>query len=232
MKNEEGQRLYLQSLNTEYWDRTFEKMKVPLKERTVRYMLDMSKNNKNSDEATSLIEEKWASGGRVLFWSDQHFGHEKIIQYAERPFNTVEEMNRHMLEEYAKVVSQDDIVVFGGDVSFGNDELAKKSILSLPGFKILVLGNHDINKNGVFREHGCDLVIMSMSLKISEDVSALVTHVPMARSLIPKGVINLHGHTHNSGAGMGKVNMSVEMTDYRPIDIRPRILEEYAKVVL
>ena len=45
-----------------------------------------------------------------FFTSDLHFGHDNIIRFDHRPFNSVEEMDQIIIERWNKKVTNDDIV--------------------------------------------------------------------------------------------------------------------------
>lgn len=76
--------------------------------------------------------------------SDQHFGHENIIKYCDRPFADSEEMNRAMLTRWNDLVSDDDEVWILGDLALGSlDANLAAWVAPLAGRKILVPGNHD-----------------------------------------------------------------------------------------
>lgn len=221
--NEVGQELYLKFLGTEYFDKNTGDTKRPLKARTVKAIMEASVQNKDASIVSEMIEAQWASGGRVLFWSDQHFGHSNIIKYANRKFNNVDEMNAAMMKNYRAHVKQDDIVVFGGDVSFGNLNSVKYELKSLPGRKVLVLGNHEIDRSG-FRDHEAfEHVVMSLALNykgVEVSGNILVSHVPLMLDWLPKNTLNVHGHIHDELAGERRINMAVEHTDYTPKDLK------------
>ena len=44
------------------------------------------------------------------FISDTHFYHYNIIQYCDRPFDNIEEMNNKMIESWNSIVTQSDTV--------------------------------------------------------------------------------------------------------------------------
>ena len=46
----------------------------------------------------------------VYFTADMHFGHRGIIAMQNRPFESVEEMDRVLLQNYNAVVHRDDTV--------------------------------------------------------------------------------------------------------------------------
>ena len=52
----------------------------------------------------------------------------------------------------------------------------------------------------------------------------LVTHVPLV--VVPDGCVNVHGHHHNfRPLEIGRwINVSVEHTGYRPLDVRTQVL--------
>jgi calcineurin-like phosphoesterase family protein len=80
----------------------------------------------------------------VWFTADFHLGHKNIIRYCSRPFDTVEEMNRTIIERLNSVVKTNDLLYFLGDFCIGpkaravelRREIRCKKIFAVPG-------NHD-----------------------------------------------------------------------------------------
>ena len=63
-----------------------------------------------------------------------------------------------------------------------------------------------------------------MTLIIQSDPPLLVTHVPLV--VVPDGCVNVHGHHYDFRpleAGPW-INVSVEQTGYRPLDVRTEVL--------
>lgn len=82
----------------------------------------------------------------ILFTADQHFSHENMIDYANRPYNRVGQMNHDIIKRYRSVVGDNDTVYFLGDLSIvGPNHRWHLQHLTdqLPGTKILLIGNHD-----------------------------------------------------------------------------------------
>jgi calcineurin-like phosphoesterase family protein len=50
----------------------------------------------------------------IWFTADFHLGHKNIIRYCNRPFGTVEEMNRTILDRLNNLVKANDILYFLG----------------------------------------------------------------------------------------------------------------------
>ena len=80
---------------------------------------------------------------KIFIIADTHLNHRRIIDYCNRPFESVEEMNKCIIENWNKTVGKYDIVYILGDFALcGKDgiiEIAQK----LNGRKRLILGNHD-----------------------------------------------------------------------------------------
>lgn len=88
------------------------------------------------------------------FTADLHFNHELIIQWADRPFADVNEMNERLITNWNSLVSDEDEVWILGDFAKNDIAGALGMALRLKGTKVLVMGNHDLpflyrNLNGV-----------------------------------------------------------------------------------
>jgi len=75
---------------------------------------------------------------KAFFTSDTHFGQERTLRLSRRPFNSVDDMDRKMVENWNACVSDDDAVYHLGD--FGNPEMVERLNFSR---LYLVLGNYD-----------------------------------------------------------------------------------------
>lgn len=79
----------------------------------------------------------------IFFTSDTHFGHERILTLANRPFADVEEMNAEIIRRWNNTVNPEDTVYHLGDVALGKIAESLPLVGQLNGRKILVVGNHD-----------------------------------------------------------------------------------------
>lgn len=84
------------------------------------------------------------TGDNVFFTSDTHFGHDRIIDFCKRPFNSVAEMDEAIINNWNSVVKPTDYVFHLGDFCFKGSQYWDKILNQLNGHKFLVLGNHDI----------------------------------------------------------------------------------------
>ncbi|MFD4420225.1 metallophosphoesterase [Agromyces sp. NPDC058484] len=75
--------------------------------------------------------------------ADTHFGHQRIIELADRPFGSVDEMNDEMTRRWNDIVGPDDVVLHLGDVALGPIEESMAMTRKLNGRRFLIPGNHD-----------------------------------------------------------------------------------------
>lgn len=79
-----------------------------------------------------------------FYIGDWHYNHENAIKFDARPFCDVSDMNKQLVTNWNKVVTNNDIVYIVGDMFWKvSQENVKNVIDSLHGEKILIAGNHD-----------------------------------------------------------------------------------------
>lgn len=82
--------------------------------------------------------------GKVFFTADLHFGHENVIKFDARPFETVEEMDEELIRRWNEKVGKGDLVYVLGDMIWKTrNSDAETLIKRLNGQIILIKGNHD-----------------------------------------------------------------------------------------
>lgn len=153
---------------------------------------------------------------RVFVISDTHFGHENIIRYCNRPFNSVEEMDQIMFKRWNETVSNNDIVIHLGDFSFYGKDKTRELIQKLNGKKILIMGNHDNYSEQFYRDAGFHTV---SRFPIIYDNFYMLSHAPLQLSETTP-YANFYGHVHNDEKYQDTANtkcVSVERTGYRPV---------------
>jgi calcineurin-like phosphoesterase family protein len=80
---------------------------------------------------------------KIWFTSDHHFGHKNIIEFSQRPFADVDEMNAEMIKRWNEKVGKDDIVYHLGDFALISTSKLKPIIQQLNGRICLITGNHE-----------------------------------------------------------------------------------------
>ena len=111
----------------------------------------------------------------IYFTADLHLGHRGIIAMKNRPFRTVEEMNRALIMNFNAVVSRRDTVYILGDICHHLDvESCNGLIRRLNGEKILLSGNHDKQYDSSLFAEIRDFMTVSLN-----GVSFSLMHYPM-----------------------------------------------------
>jgi len=155
--------------------------------------------------------------------TDPHFGHKNILTLENRPFKSIQEMDKYIISSYNSVVSKFDTLYILGDFSFGNKEYTKNIVQQLNGRKILVMGNHCRRKSKKwFHDVGFDSVIDG-GLFLRDKF--LCTHEPTnkidtSEKLTPDSIVNIHGHTHSVELDSDvHINICPEVSGYKPISL-------------
>lgn len=79
--------------------------------------------------------------------SDTHVGHKNIAKYSGRPFDNSEStdaMDDHLINQWNKVVSENETVLHLGDVAMGLLSNTVPLYGKMNGHKLLIPGNHDL----------------------------------------------------------------------------------------
>lgn len=153
----------------------------------------------------------------MFFTADTHFGHAKIIEYCNRPFATVEEMDSVLIARWNETVAANATVYHLGDFGFfPRPEDANRLIRQLNGTIHLIIGNHD-------KKNTLDLTRWASkkdytSFKI-EKRRIVMSHYPFrAWRGSNGGSINLHGHEHGTMSPLlNQCDVGVDAWDFRPV---------------
>lgn len=131
----------------------------------------------------------------IYYISDLHFGHKNILAFDNRPWFTVKEMDRNLIERWNSKVTAKDIVYVLGDFSWYNRKDTEDILKQLNGEKALVLGNHDI-----IPEAGSGFDVAWDYVTIFDDGQPVIlSHYPIASfNGMFDGWVHLYGHVHNS----------------------------------
>lgn len=163
----------------------------------------------------------------VYIWSDQHFGHENIIRYSNRPFRDKFDMDEQLIANHNEVVGENDICLWIGDIAFMKDHKANIMLRRCNGYKILIVGNHDMQKKKLKK---LDVDEFHLTYEITDEINYLFTHYPLDN--VPANTINVHGHTHTEGDQSDfHINVSVEQINYTPVPLRNVLVEGQKRIL-
>lgn len=171
----------------------------------------------------------------IWFTSDLHFGHRNIMKFCNRPWETVEEMDKALINNWNSVVGKNDIVFDLGDFAFASNSKWKYILNQLNGRHYLILGNHDVSRYpGDKTMELFERVEHQMIVKI-DDRYVYLNHYPYlcyggSWRGPENAVYALHGHTHllkteNSGKDFERMSntfpyqydVGVDFNNYKPI---------------
>jgi len=156
----------------------------------------------------------------IYFAADQHLGHKRIIEYCNRPFASVADMNEAIITNHNAIVTKEDKIFMLGDFALGSSKDIIKWGRALKGNKTLILGNHDRASKSVYLEAGFKEVI---KYPILWGNFYILSHAP---KFIPGmgPYFNIYGHVHDDpnykDVSSGGCCVSLERINYTPISFQ------------
>jgi len=140
---------------------------------------------------------------KLYFTSDPHFGHKNIIHFCERPFESVEEMNAKLIDNWNSVIKEDDLCFILGDFSMWGKQSWDNLLSRMIGRKILILGNHDKLKNvpverfELVTDGFLNINVIDPDTKFHEQLITLCHYAMLSWYQSHRGAWQLFGHWHN-----------------------------------
>lgn len=155
--------------------------------------------------------------------ADLHLDHASIIDYCNRPYDTVDEMNQALITNWNTTIDPDDDIVFLGDLTVKSGVTPIYNYVDqLHGNWTFIIGNHDT----VAPPNIADPDICTSYQFTYRDIPFYAVHDPADAPTNFRGWI-LHGHHHNNHLDRfpfihpdeRRINASVELVDYRPLHL-------------
>jgi len=164
----------------------------------------------------------------IYFTADLHFRHDNIIRHCNRPFRTVDEMDKKLIDNWNKTVKSNDEIYILGDLTMKGADTANEVLRKLKGRKYLIKGNHDT----AVEHSNFDITLLECIkdyhvLKY-QNLEFILFHFPILEwHKKHHGSVHLHGHSHNdicyNLAAMEKrefrFDVGVDANNYRPISV-------------
>ena len=151
--------------------------------------------------------QRWSEKGSVFIISDTHF-EDADCKLMNPDWPSPEEQVKKIKE----LVHRNDTLIHLGDVV--NPEYIKQ----IPGYKVLLLGNHDqsVKKFEPYFDE-----IYSGPLFIADRI--LLSHEPVYG--LEQWCVNIHGHVHNGGSTKTHINLASDVCGYTPVNLGKMIKE-------
>lgn len=165
----------------------------------------------------------------IYFTSDLHIGHDRGFIFKPRGFETIEEQDGAIVDNWNKKVSTNDETYVLGDLMLGDNEHGINVIKQLNGKIHVILGNHDTQA----REKLYKSLPKIVSVKYADMLkygkyTFYLSHYPTMTSnfggkSLCECVIDLFGHTHSSDKFYEDMpwmyNVALDANDNAPISI-------------
>jgi calcineurin-like phosphoesterase family protein len=168
-----------------------------------------------------LMQKYSMAADDVMFTADQHFGHENIIRFCERPFKDADHMTEVMVERWNRAVRPDQTVFHLGDFGYrGGVNFVKRTLARLNGNVILIQGNHDHRRTLEFFTAVHDMAEVMVTAH-GVDQRIIMCHYAMrVWNHSFRGSWHLYGHSHGtlpSRQDRKEMDIGVDCWNFSPV---------------
>lgn len=147
------------------------------------------------------------------FTADLHLGHTNIIKYCNRPFSSVEEMDKIIIDNIFSCIKSKDILYVLGDISL-NRNITLNFLKKLFNSEIkyfLIIGNHD----NFPKDFNVPKII---DIKINEQKITLCHYAMRTWNCSCHGAWQLYAHSHGTLKPVGKQwDVGVDNNNFKPL---------------
>ena len=162
----------------------------------------------------------------IWFTADTHFGHKNIIKYANRPFDSIDEMDKTIINNWNNCVDENDKVYHLGDVALCSPNKLRKILDQLNGKIYLIKGNHE--KSALECKDRFEWVKDYHELMLNDPdgfkgkkLIVLFHYAMRVWNASHHGSLSLYGHTHGELEDEPKllsIDVGVDCHDFKPIN--------------
>lgn len=135
--------------------------------------------------------------------SDLHLGHKNVLSFDNRPFGTIEENDKIIINNWNETIGMYDDVYILGDISWHNSTKTIEIFKQLNGIKHLIVGNHDTKllKNKDMQKL---FIEICQYKEIIDEIDGksynlVLCHYPIYDwKNMARGWVHLYGHVHSN----------------------------------
>ena len=164
----------------------------------------------------------------IFLTADLHLGHANIIRHCRRPFSSVEEMDKVIINNWNAAIGPKDEVYIIGDFTMRPAADAHEYLTRLNGHKYFIKGNHDrFLKN--FESYASDFVwVKDYYVLRTDEYRIVLFHFPILEwDQFYRGAIHCFGHVHNSPLSGERLslmsgpafNVGVDVNEFYPVSL-------------
>lgn len=166
----------------------------------------------------------------IWFTSDTHFGHANVLRFCDRPWESIEQMNKALVDNINARVAPSDTLYHLGDFSFKMPVEAARELRGKIRCRDIhwVPGNHDKDWSQPAVAGTFVVEPPITTLKLENGRKVVMCHYPiMDWPGLGHGSIHLHGHIHatkaynewNRSLRLLRYDVGVDANDYAPVSI-------------
>lgn len=135
-----------------------------------------------------------------FYIADMHLGHKSCLQFDNRPFSSIEEMDEALIDNWNACVTKNDTVYILGDFIWKSEDDYISYTKRLHGQKILIVGNHDHINRYTPQVRKCFQDIRTYYETTDSRKHIIMSHYPMPfhKKDYLKECYMLYGHVHCS----------------------------------
>lgn len=133
---------------------------------------------------------------KLFFTADTHFCHRFVAEH--RGFNSSDEMNEVLIDNWNAVISKSDRVYHLGDVSLGPPTKTRELIDQLNGQIYLISGNHDTAAEHKLCRDRFVWIKDYYGLKVEDQYICLFHYAMRTWNRMHHNSYHLHGHSHGT----------------------------------
>lgn len=163
------------------------------------------------------MKYKGLNKDKLFFTSDEHYGHNNVIRYCSRPFQSVDQMNDVIISNFNAIVPKDGTTIHAGDFYLGPlkaDFVHQRIISRLNGSHIFIMGSHDKWMKG---PNAPDIIELNI-----DGQCIIISHYCMrtwAKSHYNSW--HLYGHSHGTLEPIGKSwDIGVDNNSFYPLSFQ------------
>jgi len=166
-----------------------------------------------------------------VIWAtaDQHWNHGNILQYANRPFGNIAEMNATLISNHNSVVNNNDDIYMLGDVTLGSYNTFLEFINQLKGKIHIIPGSHDWQWMKGFSKDSTERSFVVLEpihiLEFKNDTPYpemwVLCHYAMRKWCRSHfGTYHLYGHSHCQLSDFGRsTDVGVDCWNHFPVSL-------------
>ena len=161
---------------------------------------------------------------KVFVTSNQQFGRPNAIKLYGRPFNTIKEMNDHLIKQWNSVVSDDDLVYVLGNFAW-DPETAEDAVTALNGDIVVLPGEYDKAMEAIDNMHDTlpNVEFAAFDVEYISEIKAAISYWPLLDwPLKSKGIPSVIGHPgpeYATDHTKNVINCNCDTWDFKPVDV-------------